>query len=100
MCSLPSIPIDSSSGGFCDPSLIGPDNALWPIYGWDQSDGDKQEPGVCGCVPTLTILANKMDIMNNEANICVPKVQSDLLEQYFKFYMRLVLLATIYFLLE
>lgn len=41
-----------------------------------------------------------MDIMNNEANICVPKVQSDLLEQYFKFYMRLVLLATIYFILE
>lgn len=47
ICPLPLILIVSSSGGLFDPSLIGPDNALWLIYGWDQSNSDKQELGTC-----------------------------------------------------
>lgn len=42
MCLFLLIPTDSPSDGFCDPSLIGPDNALWLIYGWDQSDSSRE----------------------------------------------------------
>lgn len=68
MCSIPLISIDSSSGGFCDPSLIGPDNALWLVYGWDQYVSDKQEPDVCECVLRFSVLANESVIVPSTAN--------------------------------
>lgn len=60
MSSLLLIQSDLTSVGVCDPSLIGPDSALWLIYDWDQSDSDKQDSGMwvsCHCLSNIIVIS-------------------------------------------